>query len=390
VIYFDQSATSLWKPEGVAGAIQHALQTGGNAGRGAHGASLASGRMDFKVRRQVAGFFGAPDPAHVIFTSGATESLNIALFGLVEAGDHVVTTWLEHNSVLRPLYALEDRGVALSIVSPRTDRTVRPVSVEDLRAVVRPATKVIAVTHASNVLGLVHDIRAIGEFCADRGILLVVDASQTAGLLPINVAETGIACLCCSAHKSLLGPQGLGAMILGRGVRPSPLLFGGTGADSFARSMPESLPERYEAGTLNTPGIAGLGAAMDYIEGYGIGNLHAEAMRLAELFYQGAIAIPGLAVYGGDPGNSTQARIPVVALNVGDRGSGEVADALWQSAEIAVRPGAHCAPLVHKALQTVSQGMVRFSFSHKNTEQEVGRALRVLEELAEEGHGGGR
>lgn len=385
MIYLDQSATSLWKPEGVGRAIQEALRTGGNAGRGAHGAALASGRMDFRVRRQVAGFFGAADPAHVIFTSGATESLNIALFGLLRAGDHVITTWLEHNSVLRPLYALEGRGVEVSVVPPPGDGAVRPVSVDDLRALCRPATKLIAFTHGSNVVGLVQDIRAIGEFCADRGILLVVDASQTAGLLPINMAEMGIACLCCSAHKSLLGPQGLGLLILGRDVRPAPLLFGGTGADSFARLMPESLPERYEAGTLNTPGIAGLGAGMDYIDDYGMDNLRAEAMRLAALFYQGAAAIPGLIVYGDAPGSGRGAGIPVVSLNVGDRGSGEVADALWQQAEIAVRPGAHCAPLVHEALGTISQGMVRFSFSHRNTPQEVSIALSALKELADEG-----
>ena len=385
MIYFDQSATSLWKPDGVGRAIQDALRTGGNAGRGAHGAALVSGRMDFKVRKQVARFFGAPDPAHVIFTSGATESLNIALFGLLEAGDHAVTTWMEHNSVLRPLYALERRGVEVSVVSPQRDCGVRPVSVEDLRELVRPATKLIAITHGSNVLGFVQDIRAIGEFCADRGILLIVDASQTAGLLSINMADMGIACLCSSAHKSLLGPQGLGVMILGRGIRPAPLIFGGTGADSFASAMPESLPERYEAGTLNTPGIAGLGAGMDYLESYNIDNLHADAMRLAGLFYQGAVAIPGLTVYGDAPGRVCGAGIPVVSLNVADRGSGEVADTLWQRAEIAVRPGAHCAPLVHEALNTVAQGMVRFSFSHRNTEQEVIRALSELKELAEEG-----
>lgn len=382
MIYFDQSATSLWKPEGVAKAMEKALRTGGNAGRGAHGASLTSGRMDYAVRKQVSRFLGAPDPYHVIFTSGATESLNIALFGLLKPGDHVVTTSLEHNSVLRPLYELERRGVGVSIAPLRSEGDVQAAT-DAICALVRPDTRLVAVTHASNVLGTVHDIRALGRFCAERGILLAVDASQTAGLLPIDVKDMGISCLCCSAHKSLLGPQGVGLLVLGQGIRPTPFLLGGTGSDSFSKSMPDAMPARYEAGTLNTPGIAGLGAGIDYIEEHGIDNLYTQAMDRARLFHEGVCGIPGLKLYGDFSREQTHVtHIPVVSLNVGDRQSGEVADSLWQEAEIAVRPGAHCAPLVHESRGTAAQGMVRFSFSHKNTEWEVSQAVSVLQELA--------
>ncbi|MGL4736007.1 MAG: aminotransferase class V-fold PLP-dependent enzyme [Cellulosilyticaceae bacterium] len=378
MIYLDHAATSYHKPPEVAEAVYQALLGTGNSGRGVHTVSLGASRMIHQTREQIAQLFGVGDASRVIFTANATESLNTAIQGLLAPGDHCITTALEHNSVLRPLYGMAQRGVKLSIVAP--DHRGR-ISLEALEAVLCTQTRAVVITHASNVLGNVLDIPSIGKWCQDRGILLIVDASQTAGLLPINMRADGIHALCCSGHKSLLGPQGIGLLCLADGMRPRPLKAGGTGMDSFSQTMDLPLPAALEAGTLNGHGIAGLGAACDYITRYGMSRIYEESSALAKRFVDGVRDLEGINLYGD---LEATVRTPVVALNLRDYDSAEVADELAERFDIATRAGAHCAPEVHRAFGTMEQGMVRLSFSHFNTVEEVDLAIQALRQLEEE------
>ncbi|MGL4343774.1 MAG: aminotransferase class V-fold PLP-dependent enzyme [Cellulosilyticaceae bacterium] len=378
MIYLDHAATSYHKPKEVAKAVYEALMHTGSSGRGVHGASLDANRIVHQTREKVAKLFNVGEASRVVFTANATESLNIAIQGLLSPGDHCVTTALEHNSVLRPLYLMEERGVGLSIVP--VDSKGR-VAVSDIERAIYTESKALVVTHASNVLGNLTDIKAMGELCKRQGLLFIVDASQTAGLIPIDMQEMGIDVLCCSAHKSLLGPQGVGLLCLAEGVVPRPLKVGGTGTDSFSAAMALTLPTLLEAGTLNTHSIAGLGAACDYLNHYGQERILEESKQLAQIFEEGVRALPGVVLYGDF---EAKLRTPVVSLNLGDFDSAEVADELFDRFGIATRAGAHCAPEVHRAFGTVEQGMVRFSFSHFNTLEEVEEAIRALRILEEE------
>jgi selenocysteine lyase/cysteine desulfurase len=273
---------------------------------------------------------------------------------------------------------MEKLGVELTILSMNSQGSVTPSEIE--RAI-KHNTRAIVLTQASNVTGNGNDIQAIGELCRRHQLLLILDASQTAGLVPIDMKKMNLAALCCSGHKSLLGPQGTGILALGEGVKPRPLKAGGTGMDSYSHEMPANLPEALEAGTLNIHGLAGLLAACRYIEATGQENIYRKAIRLAEIFVEEVRSIPGIRLYGDMEASH---RVPVVALNLKDIASGELADELFQRFEIATRAGAHCAPLLHEANHTVEQGMVRFSFSHYNTEQEVREAVSALRLLSEE------
>ncbi len=378
MIYFDHAATSFHKPPEVAEAVYHALQGLGSSGRGAHGATLEASRLVYQTREAISRLFHVGDPARVVFTSNATESLNIAIQGLLKAGDHCITTAIEHNSVLRPLYLMEKRGIHLTVVP--ADAQGR-IAAADIKAAVCTETKAVVLTHSSNVTGNVLDIEAVGKICKEHGLLFILDASQTAGLLSIDMEKCGAAALCCSGHKGLLGPQGTGVLCLADGVRPEPLKAGGTGVDSFSREMPQSLPENLEAGTLNTHGLAGLLAACDYLKKYGQERIFHEANSLAKRFVDGVRDLPGVILYGDF---AAALRTPVVALNLRDIASGEIADELFQRFGIATRAGAHCAPGVHRTFGSVEQGMVRFSFSHFNTAGEVDAAVRALRILGEE------
>jgi selenocysteine lyase/cysteine desulfurase len=265
MIYLDHAATSYHKPPEVAEAVYQALQGTGNSGRGAHGASLSAGRLVYRVREAISRIFCVGDPSRVVFTSNATESLNTAIRGLLRPGDHCITTAFEHNSVLRPLYFMKECGVQLTVI-PANKRGC--IETADLEAEIREETKAVVVNHASNVTGNVLDIEAIGKVCRRHGVLFILDASQTAGLLPIDMQKNGISALCCSGHKSLLGPQGTGMLCLTEDVKPLPLKLGGTGVDSFSHTMPQVLPAALEAGTLNTHGLAGLLAACEYLKGH--------------------------------------------------------------------------------------------------------------------------
>ena len=378
MIYLDNAATTLKKPDCVVEAVTAALCTMGNSSRGTHDSSLKSARAVYSARLSLAELFHAPGPERVVFTQNSTEALNMAICGLFQKGDHVITTDLEHNSVLRPLYRLEEEGViALSVVP--ADKQGR-INYADFETLLRPATRGIVCTHASNLTGNLLDLKRIGAFAADHGLLLVVDASQTAGAYPIDMQEMGISVLCFTGHKGLMGPQGTGGLCVAEGVELRPWKVGGSGVQSYSRSHPLEMPTRLEAGTLNGHGIAGLGAGVDYILKTGVNAIHQHEIGLARRFYEGVKVLPGVQVYGDF---SSWERTAIVTLNIADDDSGAVSDALWEDYGIATRPGAHCAPRMHQALGTVEQGAVRFSFSLFNTEAEVDAAIRAVKELSE-------
>ena len=263
MIYLDNAATTLHKPPQVMDAVVRAMTAMGNAARGAHGGALEAARTVYNTRVKLARLFGCPRPDHVIFTANSTEALNIAISGLIRPGDHVITTDCEHNSVLRPLYRLEEGGAALDVVP--ADRLGR-VAYEDLEALLRPDTRAVVCTHASNLTGNVLDIARIGEMARRRGAILIVDASQTAGALPIDMEAMGIDVLCFTGHKGLMGPQGTGGLCVRPGVEIEPWKVGGSGVHSYDRRQPREYPTRLEAGTLNGHGIAGLSAALDFLQ----------------------------------------------------------------------------------------------------------------------------
>ena len=379
MIYLDNAATSLQKPKEVEEAVIRAFHTMGNPGRGAHAATLQAGRCVYRVREQLAELFHAENGAQIAFTSNATEALNTAIFGLFHKGDHVITTVCEHNSVLRPLYRLQEEGVEVSFLSADRNGVLEYEKLPDL---VKENTKGIIVTHASNLTGNITDLEKIREVAECRNLLLVVDGSQTAGILPVDVQKQGIDVFCFTGHKGLLGPQGTGGIYVRPGVAIRPLKVGGSGIHSFDEAHPSQMPTALEAGTLNVPGLAGLGAGVEWILSQGVEALHEKEMALTRLFYEKIVHAPGVKIYGSFDETD---RVPIVSLNFGDEDAARAADILWEDYGICVRAGAHCAPLIHKALGTVEQGMVRFSFSHQNTEAEVLKAAEAVCELAEEG-----
>ena len=377
MIYLDNAATTLHKPPQVMDAVVRAMTAMGNAARGAHGGALEAARTVYNTRVKLARLFGCPRPDHVIFTANSTEALNIAISGLIRPGDHVITTDCEHNSVLRPLYRLEEGGAALDVVP--ADRLGR-VAYEDLEALLRPDTRAVVCTHASNLTGNVLDIARIGEMARRRGALLIVDASQTAGALPIDMEAMGIDVLCFTGHKGLMGPQGTGGLCVRPGVEIEPWKVGGSGVHSYDRRQPREYPTRLEAGTLNGHGIAGLSAALDFLQEVGLEAIEAKERALMDRFYQAVSAMDGVTVYG----DFSQARrSAIVSLNIRDYDSAAVSDELSETYGVATRPGAHCAPRMHQALGTTDRGAVRFSFSWFNTQEEVDEAIRAVGQLAE-------
>lgn len=377
MIYFDNAATTVQKPRQVAEAVAEAVRTMGNAGRGAHDATLGASRILFDTRQRLAAFFYAESPKQIVFTANSTESLNLAVKGILQKGDHVITTALEHNSVLRPLYEMEEKGVELTII-PSDKRGC--IELSDFEREIRENTKAIVCTHASNLTGNLVDIAKIGEIAFRHQVLFCVDASQTAGVFPIDVQKMHIDILCFTGHKSLLGPQGTGGMYVREGLTVRPLKTGGSGVQTYSRKHPAQMPTALEAGTLNGHGIAGLNAAVAYLQETGIDVVRKKELALMRRFYDGVKGIPGVRIYGDFRADE---RCPIVALNLADYDSSEVSDELFMSYGIATRPGAHCAPLMHEALGTVEQGAVRFSFSHYNTEEEVDLAVAAIKELAE-------
>ena len=378
MIYMDNAATTMQKPQEVIDAVAAAMCSMGNAGRGVNTASLGAARTIYDTREKLAAFFHAENPKQIVFTMNSTESLNTALKGVLNPGDHVITTMLEHNSVLRPLYELESRGGELTIIKSTPQGTL---DYNEFEQAVKPNTKAIVCTHGSNLTGNLVDVKRVGEIAKRYGLLFIVDASQTAGVFPIDVQEMQIDILCFTGHKGLLGPQGTGGMYVREGVSVRPLKTGGSGVQTYSKTHPAEMPTALEAGTLNGHGIAGLDAALGYLEKVGIDAIRKREQELMWRFYKGVKDIPGVKVYGDF---STKDRCAIVTLNIGDYDSGEVSDELLVGYGISTRAGGHCAPLMHEALGTVEQGAVRFSFSHYNTEEEIDTAIRAVSELAEE------
>ena len=378
MIYLDNAATTLHKPLQVEQAMLDALRTAGNPGRGAHEPTLHASRLVYAARCAVAKLLNAPDPSCIAFTANATQALNTALGGLFRPGDHIITTVCEHNSVLRPLYRLRENGMSLSFTT--ADEKGR-LQYDQWEGFLRPETRALVVTGASNVTGNGTDLARAAEFAHRHGLLLIVDAAQTAGELPLNVQVLGIDVLCFTGHKALLGPQGPGGLYVRPGLSVRPLVVGGSGVHSFDEQHPAQMPTALEAGTLNVPGLAGLCAGVEWILAQGVETLARREQALTVLFYERIRDLPNVKIYG-DP--EMTPRAPIVSLNIGDEDSARIADILWEEYGICVRAGAHCAPLMHKALGTAEQGTVRFSFSHFNTEAEVLQAAAAVRELAQE------
>lgn len=376
MIYLDNAATTLHKPQQVIDAVVHAMQSMGNCARGTHEEALDAARTVYDTRVRLASLFGCPRVDHVAFTANSTEALNMAINGLIDPGDHVISTDLEHNSVLRPLYRLEaEHGAELSFVP--ADK-LGNVDYADFERLMKPNTRAVVCTNASNLTGTVLDIERIAKTAHSHGALVIVDASQTAGCWPIDMKKMGIDVLCFTGHKGLMGPQGTGGICVKEGIEIRPFKVGGSGVQSYSRTHPAEYPTRLEAGTLNGHGIAGLGAAAKFISETGVENIHAKERSLMLRFYEGVKNIEGVAVYG----DFTKDKTAIVALNIRDYESGEVSYELSQGYGIATRPGAHCAPRMHKALGTAEVGAVRFSFSFYNTEEEIDEAVRAVAELA--------
>ena len=376
MIYLDNAATTLHKPQQVIDAVVHAMQSMGNCARGTHEEALDAARTVYDARVRLASLFGCPRVDHVAFTANSTEALNMAIHGLIDPGDHVISTDLEHNSVLRPLYRLEaEHGAELSFVP--ADK-LGNVDYADFERLMKPNTRAVVCTNASNLTGTVLDIERIAKTAHSHGALVIVDASQTAGCWPIDMKKMGIDVLCFTGHKGLMGPQGTGGICVKEGIEIRPFKVGGSGVQSYSRTHPAEYPTRLEAGTLNGHGIAGLGAAAKFISETGVENIHAKERSLMLRFYEGVKNIEGVTVYG----DFTKDKTAIVALNIRDYESGEVSYELSQGYGIATRPGAHCAPRMHKALGTAEVGAVRFSFSFYNTEEEIDEAVRAVAELA--------
>lgn len=377
MIYLDNAATSLQKPEEVEEEMIRALHTMGNPGRGAHDATLQAGRCVYQVREQLAQLFNAESADGIAFTSNATEALNTAILGLFQKGDHVITTVCEHNSVLRPLYRLQKQGVEASFLSADEQGIL---DYDKLPALIKENTKAVIVTHASNLTGNITDLECIKKEISHKDILLIVDASQTAGILTIDVQKMGIDVLCFTGHKGLMGPQGTGGLYVRQGVKINPLKVGGSGIHSFDHDHPKAMPEHLEAGTLNVHGIAGLGGALNYLSEIGTEAIIKKERSLIKRLEDQIRDLPNIHLYG-NPDSSQ--RVGILSFNMGDEDSAYVADWLFEEEEIAVRSGAHCAPLMHETLGTKMQGAVRISVSHKNTEEEIDRTANAIKKLSQ-------
>lgn len=378
MIYLDNAATTMRKPQAVIDAVTQAMCSLGNAGRGATSGALDAARTIHACRAKLARLLGCPRADHVCFTPNSTVALNTAINGVVRPRDRVVTTVLEHNSVLRPLNRLAaEQGVTVEHAGCDANGVL---DYDELERLVTPGTRAVVVTQASNVTGNAVDVARVAAVAHAGGALVIVDASQSAGTAHIDMQAMGLDVVCFTGHKGLMGPQGTGGLAVAEGVDVAPWAMGGTGVHSFDELQPREWPTRLEAGTLNGHGIAGLSAGLDFIEAQGgVEAIAAHERALAERFLVGVRGIPGIALYGAF---DQPTRSAIVSLNVGDIDSAEISDALMQGWGIATRPGAHCAPLMHRALGTERQGVVRFSFGYFNTDEDVETAIDALRDLA--------
>ena len=381
-IYFDNAATSWPKPEETYDAMDRfSREIGGSPGRSGHRLSIKAGRVIMNTRETLCRLLHIDDPFQLLFTKNATEALNLAIYGLLLPGDHVITSSMEHNSVMRPLRVLESQGVELSIVKCSPQGYFDP---GDLMAAMKKHTKAIVLTHASNVTGTIMPIKEVGDIARGRGLILCVDAAQTAGALPIDVSDMNIDLLAFTGHKSLFGSQGTGGLYIRKGLEEKirPLMAGGTGSRSEFESQPDFMPDKYESGTLNTLGLAGLCAGGEYILRKGIDGIRAKEIMLTQHFLDGLQSINGVHIHG--HGNASR-QISVVSFNLDGMTPSEVSFTLDEQYGIMSRPGLHCAPAAHRTIGTFPGGTVRFSFGYFNTEEEISYALDALRQIRRKG-----
>ena len=381
LIYFDNAATSWPKPAGVAEAMTHFLaEVGANPGRAAHRLAVESGRLVYGAREAVADLFNAPDPLRIVFGANVTEALNLALTGLLRPGEHVVTSSMEHNSVMRPLRALERQGVEVTVVQCSPARLLDPA---EIAAAIRPNTVMIALNHASNVTGTLLPVAEVGRIARDRGdLLLLVDAAQTGGAYPLDMEAAQIDLLAFTGHKSLQGPMGTGGLIVGERVdldRFEPLKRGGTGSRSELEEQPAFLPDMGESGTPNAVGLAGLAAGVRWVLAQGVESIRAHELKLTEQLLAGLADIPGVILYGSLDAASQTA---TVSFNLEGMPPSEVGLRLDEAYGILCRVGLHCAPAAHKTLGTFPEGAVRFGLGPFNTAAEVADSLAAVRQLA--------
>ena len=377
MIYFDSAATSWPKPNVVYQAMEYCMkQVGANPGRSGYQMALEANSIVNETRKLLAGLFNINKSEQVSFTLNATEALNLAIKGLLQPGDHVITSSMEHNSVTRPLHFLSEQGVEVTKVPCNSETGL--ILVEDIASAVKPNSKAIILTHASNVTGTVMPIKAVGKLAREKGLIFIVDAAQTAGVFDIDVQDMCIDLLAFPGHKSLMGPTGTGGLCVREELKLIPLKHGGTGKLSEVPGQPDVMPDRYESGTVNSFGIAGLGAALKYIKQVGMDKIREHELKLTEQFLLGTKNISRLKLYGI---KNTAGRAPVVAFNIEGRSTQEVAAILHKTFNIACRAGIHCAPDAHKTMGTLEQKLIRFSFSHFNTENEVSHALNCLNDI---------
>lgn len=376
LIYFDNAATSFPKPEEVYKRVDHILRNvGGNPGRSGHRMALDANRVILDARDSIARLFNIEDSSRVVFTSGTTEGLNIGIKGFLRPGDHVITSSMEHNAVIRPLKALEKIGIECTKVKCSAEGILEP---DDIKRAIRPATRLIVVIHASNVTGTITPIGEIGAVARERGIKLLVDAAQTAGMLPIDVEKNNIDMLACPGHKGLLGLQGTGFLYISPDLRLEPIKEGGTGGNSEMDTMPDTLPERFEAGTLNTPGIGGLGEGVEFISREGIENIRGHDIALTDRLIRGLLDIDQVTVYGP---KDAEKRTAVVSFNIRGKDPSDVGFVLDSSFGIMARVGLHCAPDAHRTIGTFPQGTVRLSPGYFNTIEEVDIVLNAIRKI---------
>jgi cysteine desulfurase family protein len=376
-IYLDNAATAFPKPGPVCDAVDRAMrQLTANPGRGSHQLSLEAARLVLESREAVARFIGAGDSSRIVFTSSATEAINLAMFGLLNPGDRVVTTSMEHNAVIRPLRALADRGV--EVVKATADKS----GFTSLSAIIeacRQKPRMLVMTHCSNVTGTLQNVAEVGPWCRRNGILLLVDAAQSAGLFPIDVEEMCIDLLAASGHKGLMGPPGTGFLYVREKLEVRPLIYGGTGVLSDSDRQPGDLPERLESGTLNTVGLAGLKAAIEFIEKEGPENVRSHERRLLQRLLSGLAEIPGVTLYGPD---DVELHGGAVSFTLDTIDSATLGFRLDREYGICCRTGLHCAPEAHRSIGTYPEGTVRVSPGYFNTSEEIDRFLSALREVA--------
>jgi len=379
IIYLDNSATSWPKPASVIQAMnQFNDLTGSNPGRSGHHLSIEAGRILFNTREILAKLFGVSDPLNIAFTSSITHSLNIVLQGFLKTGDHVITTSIEHNSVMRPLRELETRGVELTVIDCDSSGIFDP---QKIPKNIKPNTKLIVATHASNVTGTILPIAGIGKIASEYGITFCVDSAQTAGILNIDVEESHIDILCFTGHKGLFGPMGTGGLYIKNSLekRISPLMYGGTGSRSEFEIQPDFMPDKYESGTLNTIGIAGLYAGVTFINNTGLEKIQLKENMLLNRLIDGISDNKAVMLYGP---LHVKDRVGVLSLNINGLSSSDTSFYLDDNYGILTRPGLHCAPSAHKTIGTFPYGTARLSFGYFNTIEDVDAAIKAINEIS--------